>query len=456
MRMNIRRRAIELKRMFDRSGTVARRVAAEIWRRGSARVGAWLSRVARDLESVRQSPATMRAYAWLDDRMTRPPHGPVLRSGFGRLDEAAAWLRPRIIAAGRWANGLSREERVAVTAATVAVALLGNAYATAPFRRLKPTTTLQVAAFFENGWGGAFPSSLPTLKEVPDSIDVIFPLWHTVMPDGTIDSAQVAEVAELARSHGIGLVPVVTNAKLPGGDNSGVLRDRKAAKEAVRNMVDLVDRYGYDGLNLSFQLVPPNYRRQLTALAADLAAAMKDRGKVFFVSVSPRVDMPVEVSGAFDYATLGRLADAVVLLAYDRHRPDGSAGPIAPLDWVDSAVKDMAGFVPVSKLMLGIGSYGYDWPSIGAAGKVEYLPAGAALRRAEARGIAPGWDESTGEVSYAYTVDGVPRRVWFCNRSAAVLRVGLARRYGLRGVAFWRLGLEEDGFWAAFTDLRRR
>ncbi|MGE5543061.1 MAG: glycosyl hydrolase family 18 protein, partial [Bacillota bacterium] len=367
----------------------------------------------------------------------------------GLLDRGAAWLDPRLESAQRWAMSLSRQERAAIAVAAVAFAFLGRSLASLPPTELVPARSIETAAFFENGWGGVFPSSFPALKRLAETgggrgVDVIYPVWHTVMPGGTVESAASSDVLAYCRSRGIAVIPVVTNTKIPGGDNSGVLKDPAAMRRAVQTLASEVEVNGYDGLNLSFELVPPEYKRRLTEFATALSVAMKDRGRLFVVSVFPDTEMSAEISGAYDYSALGKVADSVVLMAYDRHWAGSGEGPVAPLGWVDAAIRRTARLIPVSKMSLGVGLYGYDWPTVPGAGKPEYLPSAGAVMRAEAQGARIQWDSASMEPFYVYDSGGAPRTVRFLDRTAAALRVGLARKYGLRGVALWRLGFEEQ------------
>ncbi|NPV71318.1 MAG: hypothetical protein HPY55_11850 [Firmicutes bacterium] len=416
-------------------------------KRAGSIAGAWGKTALDLLSTVRSSQFVVSWTRDIERRVTRSRAGPPLEAFLARLDGAAAWVEPRIRAARLWLASRTREEKAAIAAAALAVLFLGLRLSELPLAGVTPAQRLEVAAYFENGWGGAFPSSFPSLKRQTGprgrTVDVIYPVWHTVMPDGTVESAMSTEVLAYCRANGIGVVPVVTNMKLPAGDNSGVLKDRRSMARAVDALARQVEEHGYDGLNLSFELVSPAYRRALTALATDLSVAMKDRGRAFLVSVFPDVEMPPEISGAYDYDALGRVSDAVVLMAYDRHWPRSAPGPVAPIEWVDRCVRRTARSIPVSRLILGIGSYGYDWPSVPRAGKAEYIPTPAALQRASAQGTPAAWDAENMEAFYKYEWGGLPRTVRFLDGDAVRLRAGIARKYGLRGVAFWRLGFED-------------
>ncbi|MCR4399144.1 MAG: hypothetical protein NUV93_09315, partial [Firmicutes bacterium] len=253
----------------------AARALALVTRRDLER---YVRMVSRWLGRVRSSPGLRRAFRAADVRLSSSRVAPYLASFLHGLDAAAAWMRPRLSRFEAWASSLSRQEKAAIAVTAVSILFLGRAMTALPPLRVVPTGRLEVGAFFENGWGGAFPSSFPALHRLAKETggrgaDVIYPVWHTVMPDGSVESVPVREVLEYCRLQGIAVVPVVTNHKLPAGDNSGVLKERAAMARALENLAREVEDNGYDGLNLSFQLVSPAYKARLTEFATARRAA---------------------------------------------------------------------------------------------------------------------------------------------------------------------------------------
>ncbi len=71
----------------------------------------------------------------------------------------------------------------------------------------------------------------------------------------------------------------------------------------------------------------------------------------------------------YDVTTLGASVDHVVLMAYDQHGPTwSSAGPIGGLPWAKSSLKALTRALPAAEIQLGIGEYGYSWPSDSVGG----------------------------------------------------------------------------------------
>jgi spore germination protein YaaH len=50
-------------------------------------------------------------------------------------------------------------------------------------------------------------------------------------------------------------------------------------------------------------------------------------------------------------------------MAYDEYSADSDPGPIASQKWIEAQVDKISKKVSPSKVILGLGAYGYDWSS---------------------------------------------------------------------------------------------
>jgi len=148
-----------------------------------------------------------------------------------------------------------------------------------------------------------------------------------------------------------------------------------------------------------------------------------------------------------DLSSYGQAADLVILMAYDEHWQTGAAGPIASPDWFSSAVKKAVGAIPPDRLVVGLASYGYDWPAGHAARPISVS---AARTLAKRTGAAPGRDAPGGQPHFTYTAKGVQHQVWFVDGQSNGAEAETARALGVRNLAFWRLGTEDPALWDWF------
>ena len=151
---------------------------------------------------------------------------------------------------------------------------------------------------------------------------------------------------------------------------SGILDDPLKRTAHVNNIVDLVMREGYDGIDLDYEVFAfGNARSEWAAIADDwvafvnqLSTELHNRGKLLSVTVPPvYVDENGVTRGYTVYAQdrIAAAVDRLRLMVYDWSI--SVAGPIAPMYWVEKVIAYSSSVVPVSKLQLGVPMYGRHW-----------------------------------------------------------------------------------------------
>ncbi|MDI3299039.1 MAG: glycosyl hydrolase family 18 protein [Bacillota bacterium] len=318
--------------------------------------------------------------------------------------------------------------------------------ATLPARRGQTTTRhtgpLRVLAFYDDQYEKPRGQVLALVRQNRDLISYLAPFWYKVNADGSLVDMSEADLKKFARDNKIRLQPLFTNA----GGNNTVLLDPAARAKAVENVVAAVQKNGYAGASVDFQLLDPGARAGLSAFVAALSQRLHALGKVVTVDVIPALTSNGAQS-AYDYAALGKSADQVVLMTYDRHSEGSPPGSVAPLAWVDAAVREAIAAIPPDKVILGLAAYGYDWPQGSTQARsipLKNIPKGPQIRRTPA-----------GVPYYTYVAaDGTRHEVWFEDATSIVKKIQIAKRYGLHGLAIWRVGYETAAFWSAIRKNR--
>ena len=308
-----------------------------------------------------------------------------------------------------------------------------------------------VMVFFENGWSEMHGSSLPSLQENQEIIDTVSPFWFTVNMDGSIEDNHNREAMNFARENNIPVIALFNNEKDVVSGNDAMLQDPEVKEKSLEAILEMVEKYDYDGINIDFEIMPPESRDLMTDYIRELAEAPEMEGKKLDVSVFPRQGVDEEMHGVYDFSALGEVADRIVLMTYNEHYPASNPGPIASLDWVEQNIQDALQDVPREKLILGIAVYGYDWPGAkaGSPETVEYIPMTEAVERAERKDAEIDWDDEARSPFYRYKDNGLQREVWFENARAIEPKLDLALEYDLPGIAIWRIGFEDEEVWNA-------
>lgn len=304
----------------------------------------------------------------------------------------------------------------------------------------------EVLGFYVN-WLTPGANSYDSLKENWQSIDMVAPFWYTLQTDGEIRTRYGGyqyEVDSFARNRNIQVLPLINNSQ----ENTLMLTDPEIRAKAVYNIVDLVQKYNFAGVNIDFELLPSWTRNSYTAFIKQLSTELKKINKLTTISVFPKIDVPLELQGAYDYAALAPLVDRVVIMTYDKHWSTGPAGPIAPINWVEENIQYALEYIPAEKIILGVANYGYDW----TGGYGQDLSFKEALNLANKKGAEIKWHDIYQTPYFYYWENERKHEVWFENSNSLAFKLDLVNKYNLKGIGIWRLGNENTDFWETINN----
>lgn len=229
-----------------------------------------------------------------------------------------------------------------------------------------------------------------------------------------------------------------------------VLSSYKKRKNLEYSILYHVKKQGYQGVNIDIEGLPPAARGVYTAFLWELKQLFAPYGYILTVSVPAKTyDDPYNSwSGAYDYREIGKAADWVCLMTYDEHWSGGHPGPIASLPWVQRVLDYAITAMPRQKILMGIPVYGYDWSAAGTK-TVRWRNAGALAAR-----YGGGYWDNYYCCPYFiyYDKDGQRHEVWYENKYSLKIKLDLAKNYGVAGIAFWRLGFEDESFWQTVVE----
>lgn len=283
------------------------------------------------------------------------------------------------------------------------------------------------------------------------------PWWYSPTIDGGVVEQHPEytdtgdDVVAALRDSGLRVMPTIANHRDGVWDFEVVpalLADDAARRRHVRELVDLAERRGYDGIVIDYEFLGADDRDDFTAFVTALGDALHAADKRLAVALHAQTtDEGVgEHNLAQDYRALGRAADELHLMTFNFHYDESLPGPIAPLPWVSDVVDYAVSRVPAHKIVLGIGLFGYDWHG---AGPADGLQLDQVRTRIARRDAAPSWDAEAAAPWVRYDVDGVRHELWYENARSVAAKLDLVRRHGLGGAFFWRLGAVPDDIWQA-------
>lgn len=248
-----------------------------------------------------------------------------------------------------------------------------------------------------------------------------------------------------AGHHHYKVLPMVQNVGGDGWDGANVARILENATERhalERQLADYVARRGDAGLVLDFEDLPATAMRPYVAFLRETNALLPAGAQLAVTAPAGEDDWPI--------AALGRAADKVILMAYDEHWQNGAAGPIASQTWFTNEVEKSARALPADRLVIALGSYGYDWHQ-GGTDALSLSDAWLAAHDSHAPII---FDKASGNAGFAYEQDGVSHTVWMLDAATDWNEMLAVQRLGIGNLALWRLGTEDPGFWNDLAALR--
>lgn len=333
--------------------------------------------------------------------------------------------------------------------------------------RRTATNEKQVLAFYTEK-EGLLPSSYPTLIDQSEHLDWVVPFWFRLDPDkgnGHITiftdendiksvSNHMKQVVQEAHQKGVKVLALVHN--LLYGDyvlGKQLAHEMVATPQGranfIKDLLEILRTYDFDGVNLDIEYVPLKDRNNFSLFMKELYKALKPHGYTVTISVPAKTyDCPTDSwSGPFDYQALGQNADLVLLMTYDEHGYSSGPGPIASYNWVEKVLKYAVTQIPREKIFMGLPAYGFDWTQ--GKNSPRYLSYPQAMQLASPGGYEIKWDNMAKAPYFTYwDHKGKKHEVWFESSHSWKEKLRLVDKYAIKGIAIWRLGLEDPTAWA--------
>ncbi|MFZ2994731.1 glycosyltransferase [Sphingobium sp.] len=242
------------------------------------------------------------------------------------------------------------------------------------------------------------------------------------------------------------ILPMVQNiggsGNWDGANTARLFANTAASQRLAQSLANRITAQRQAGVVLDFESLPPQampgYLRFMRMLRATLPAGAK-----------LAVTAPVGEE-AWPLPALAKIADHVILMAYDQHWQGGEAGPIASQDWFVRQVEKGQQQIGRDKIIVALGSYGYDWHGDGT----DALSIEEAWLAAHDSDAPVTFDPVSGNAGFAYDDGDKHHQVWMLDAATSWNQLQALHRLGIQSVALWRLGSEDPGFWTGLSAFR--
>jgi cellulose synthase/poly-beta-1,6-N-acetylglucosamine synthase-like glycosyltransferase/peptidoglycan/xylan/chitin deacetylase (PgdA/CDA1 family)/spore germination protein YaaH len=296
------------------------------------------------------------------------------------------------------------------------------------------------------------PNSVASLERHVADVDVVIPDWLELPGAGCDLGERIDDKTRrvLGRSDAV-VLPRLANLSgdlWRGAETSRFLADDAARACLAKKLVKRLSALGAGGVNLDLEELQPEDSENLLEFIVELRAALHAK------SMRLTVDVPFH-DAAFDFEYIGNVSDAVMVMAYDQHYPASRPGPIASRSWVDESLDEMLPRLPADRVVVVLGSYGYDWPLTEPPPRAEDLSFRQVMDLARAADAQPVFEEQLENGHFAYKDgSGNTHDVWFQDALATWNQVISLQKRHLTRVGLWRLGTEDETLWSFLDDTK--
>lgn len=275
-------------------------------------------------------------------------------------------------------------------------------------------------------------------------VNAIAPTWFNLTDENGC-MANRASAAYVKHAHDRGLVvwPVFTNG-FSGPKTSAFFRNPGAMRKYIARILAYSVLYDLDGVNIDFENVNVNDRDLFTRFISLLYGYTRQMG--LKLSVDVHVPSNSNISKSHDRGALAEYVDYIMLMAYDEHwRTCRVAGSVASMPWVERAVSNaLKEGVPCEKLILGVPFYMRRWEETpikkGVRVKARTYTMEESNNTIRSLSLRPKWDNRVGQHYYSFKKNGKTYKVWVEDKKSLQLKASLVYKYGLNGIAGWRIG----------------
>ncbi|MFB5678589.1 glycosyl hydrolase family 18 protein [Paenibacillus terreus] len=284
-------------------------------------------------------------------------------------------------------------------------------------------------------------------------VNVVSPTWFSIASEeGDIEDKADPRYVLWAHHRGKEVWGLLSNGFDPDL-TSGALSTYERRMGIIKKTIALAKQYDLDGINIDFENVYTKDGANVTQFIRELKPLARANDLILSIDVTPKSDS--ELWSVFlDRASLGKLTDYMMVMAYDEHWASSpEAGSVASLPWTENSVRriiDEDG-VPPEKLVLGIPLYTRIWSEEKKDGETKVSSKAIGMESAaeiiKEQKLKPEFLEKEQQNYVEYKENGVLKKIWLEDKNSLKSRVELAQSLQLGGIGVWNRSFASDDAW---------
>lgn len=278
-------------------------------------------------------------------------------------------------------------------------------------------------------------------------LNVISPTWFALTDNqGNFTSLASKEYVDKAHAMGLQVWALLDNFN-SSVQTEVLLSSTSTRRKLINNLIEEVEKYGIDGLNMDFESIKPEAGVHYIQFLRELSIPCREKGIV--LSVDNYV--PTSYNKFYEVEEQGVVVDYVIIMGYDEHTKDSGPGSVASLDFVRSGIANTLEMVPKEKVINGVPFYTRIWTENGTELKCESYGISAAKKWIAKNKVDLYWQAELGQYYGEVQEASGFSYVWMEEENSLKLKMDLIKAYDLAGVACWKLDLEDEAAWDAIS-----
>ncbi|AXH99582.1 LysM peptidoglycan-binding domain-containing protein [Sporosarcina sp. PTS2304] len=281
---------------------------------------------------------------------------------------------------------------------------------------------------------------------------------YEVQRDGSLKAPSLADMPTIAKNAGVINMLVLTNLEeytFSAELAHVIFTDQTIQNRMIEQAITIAKQIGYDDIHFDFELLFPEDRELYNQLLRNARKQIHSAGLTLSSALAPKAsDVMTGIYGAHDYKTHGEIVDFVVLMTYEWGYTYSAPQAVSPIGPVTKVVEYAVSEIPVDKIFLGQNLYGYDWSApFGQSQAATALSPKAATTLAITEGVSIDYSEVAQAPHFTYyDAQGTEHEVWFEDARSINKKFELLKKFKLRGIMYWKLGLAFPQNWLLLED----
>ncbi len=344
-------------------------------------------------------------------------------------------------------------ENKRLTDKTVSQRMCGTDFQEIVYNNVKKEGMVNLAfhQVFEEVDGNYLAKALSSTK----AVNVVSPTWFRLLDnDGGISS--LANASYVSKAHELGvdvwaLVTDVDSTNLYGVtiDFDALLSSSDKRRVLINALMNEVDTYGLDGINIDFEKVKSSAGTHFVQFLRELSIETRKRGVV--LSVDNYV--PSEYTAHYNRKEQGIVADYIIIMGYDEHYVGGGvAGSNASIQFVEDGIVNTKEVVPAEKIINAIPFYTRIWETGPNGLTASTIAMSAEPSWIAQNGVTPGWSDEFCQNYAEYQSGDTLYQCWLEDADSIRVKLQVMQSQGIKGVASWKLGLEDSAVWDVIAE----